>query len=372
MFNDFTAHYLFLIFLAALGISLFYHLFFFVRFLFYKSNLSEGKVDPVSVIIAARNEEENLRENLPLILNQKGVTFEVIVVDDRSEDFTSEVLRQLASQNLRVVTVKPDARNTRRGKKLAITLGIKAAKYEHLVFIDADCKPGSDQWLRYMAEALMRKPIVLGVSPFIDEPGFWKKFFAMDALMIALQYVTFTLAGFPYMGVGRNMGYRKQLFFERGGFKSHLYLESGDDDLFINEAANRKNVEIVLHPDAFTVSKSKNSLKKWINQKLRHLSTAHKYSTLDSLLLLGLPFSQYIAFGLFIVLLWLEINAVLTTVVFIFWFFTQQIVIYLCLKKTKAIKNKAWSLAYVIAQPFVYALVLFIKEKRRFELWKQT
>lgn len=350
---------------------MFYHLFFFVRFLFYQSKLSNEKCDSVSVIIAARNEEENLRENLPLIFNQKGVDFEIVVVNDRSEDFTSEVLRQFAAQNMKVVTVKPDTRNTGRGKKLALTLGIKAAEHEHLVFIDADCKPGSDKWLLYIAQALMRKPIALGISPFVDESGFWKKFFALDALMIAVQYVSFALAGKPYMGVGRNMGYRKQLFFDTGGFKSHVYLESGDDDLFINEVANRKNVEIVLHTDAITFSKSKDTLKKWINQKLRHLSTSHKYKHLDKILLVSLPFSQYIVFGLFIVLLSLKTNTGITAVVFLLWFFTQQIVIYLCLKRTKAIKNKAWSLAYVIAQPFVYALVLFIKEKRRFELWKQ-
>lgn len=372
MLTDFELHTFFIVFLCALGISLFYHLYFYLRFVFYESKLTTDKPKPLSVIVAARNEEENLRENLPHIFNQKGLDFEVVVVNDRSEDFTSEVLRQFAARNLKVVNIKPNAKNTARGKKLAVTLGVKAAKYDNLVFIDADCKPTSDQWLLYMAQALMRKPIVLGVSPFEDESGFWKKFFAADALMIAIRYVSFALGGFPYMGVGRNMGYHKDVFFKAGGFRNHVHLASGDDDLFVNEAAHRKNVEIVLHPDAFTVSKSKDTLKKWINQKLRHVSTAHKYRVLHKVLLILLPLSQYIAFGLFIVLLLLKINAVLTAVVFSLGFITQQIVVFLCLKRTKAIKNRAWSLAYVITQPFVYSLVLFKKEKRRFELWKQV
>lgn len=363
---------LFFLFVAAVCVVLYYYLFFFIRFAFYTSKTHEVECEPVSVIIAARNEEDNLRDYLPHILEQEGVEFEVVVVNDRSQDHTAAVLRSMATPRLKIVNIPHDPKNTARGKKLAITLGVKAAKYDHLVFIDADCRPTSKHWLKHMAGALMKKPIALGVSPFVEETGYWKRFFLMDSAFIAVQYTSFALAGVPYMGVGRNMGYRKETFFEVGGFRSHVSLESGDDDLFVNEAANRKNVEIVLHPDALTVSKSQNSLNKWINQKLRHISTAPKYKTLHKILLAALPVSQYIAFGIFVVLLLLKINEVLSSTIFLLMLTTQQIVFFLCLNNIRTIENKAWSLIYVIKQPFVYLCVLFLKARRRIELWKQV
>lgn len=217
----------------------------------------------------------------------------------------------------------------------------------------------------------MRKPVVLGVSPFKIEKGFWKRFFAFDALLIAVQYTSFALAGLPYMGVGRNMGYRKALFFETGGFKRHTDLDSGDDDLLINETADRNNVEVILHTDAMTVSKSEDSLKKWINQKIRHVSTAPRYKLLHKMLLIIMPVSQYIVFGLFVVLLYLQSNSQFVAALLGIKILTQQIVYFKCLSRLKALQLGTTGFIYEFVQLIVYPVVYLKQLNRRIELWKR-
>ena len=85
---------------------------------------------------------------------------------------------------------------------------------------------------------LHQTQIILGYGKYISEPGLLNKWIRTDTTYIAMQYLAMAIKGRPYMGVGRNMAYRKSLFFERKGFASHLNLASGDDDLFVNENAD--------------------------------------------------------------------------------------------------------------------------------------
>ncbi len=255
---------------------------------------SEQHNEPVSVIIAARNEAESLLNYLPQVLDQDYPNFEVIVVNDCSTDETPDILRGFQERypNLKVSTVQEN-RSFEGGKKFAISMGIKAAKHESLVFIDADCYPASNQWLKLMASGLTKRNIVLGYGGLTTQKGFLNALIRFDTLWVATQYLGFAKLGMPYMGVGRNMGYKQFLFFDNKGFATHLDLRSGDDDLFVNQVANAKNTTVMLDPNAFTFSPAKQSLKAWLWQKKRHVTTSPRYKALHKLVLSIYPLLVY-------------------------------------------------------------------------------
>jgi glycosyltransferase involved in cell wall biosynthesis len=271
----------FYIYCAAACYQLFHILFFHFRLGMYKDDNTVDRTDypPLSVVICAKNEDVNLKKNLPVILQQDYPQFEVIVVDDNSDDGTTEYLFFLAQKEPRLKRVKVgEVNRLMAGKKFALTLGIKAANHELVVLTDADCYPASSQWLKHIAKKHQnKKQIVLGYGAYEKLPGFLNKTIRFETLQAALSYMGFALAGLPYMGVGRNLSYRKNLFFEHGGFTEHRTILSGDDDLFINKVANGKNTALLIDREAFTYSTPKQSWAAWQEQKTRHLSTGKYY-----------------------------------------------------------------------------------------------
>lgn len=243
-------------------------------------NINKALDVPVSVIICARNEEENLRNHLPYILEQNYSHFEVIIVNDCSIDATEEVIDQFIQKypdKIKKVNI-PESENYKHGKKMAIFIGIKHAKYEHLLFTDADCKPSSNLWIKEMiAQFSNDKQIVLGYGKYEAHPGLLNQLIRYDTLVIALQYFSFAIHKNPYMGVGRNLAYTKSLFFNNKGFANHYHLISGDDDLFVNETATSANTAICTDSKAFTISEPAKKFKHWVLQKSRHLTTAPLY-----------------------------------------------------------------------------------------------
>lgn len=234
---------------------------------------------PLSVVICAKNEEENLKQNLESILNQDYPDFEVVLVNDCSLDDSEWVLKDLSERypHLNVVTLKEDAR-FKHGKKFAVTIGIKGAKNQLMVFTDADCKPQSDQWLKHMGNSFSpNKEIVLGYSPYNRLPGFLNKFIRFETFHTAISYLSYALKRNAYMGVGRNMAYSEELFFKGKGFASHMHILSGDDDLFVNQNATKKNTTICIHPDAQVWSEPKTSYSSYSLQKARHHGASKAY-----------------------------------------------------------------------------------------------
>jgi glycosyltransferase involved in cell wall biosynthesis len=280
MFNFYLIPYFWALCLTFI-IQLLVYLLLFRRLAMYREPKSFALAwRPVSVIIAARDEARNLTKFLPAIMEQDYTEFEVIVVDDQSEDGTRELLEemQLLYPRLRVVAITEHV-NEFAGKKLALTLGIKAAQNEILLLTDADSVPVSDQWIRKMAEAYQDADteIVLGFSPYKVKPSLINLFIQFDTFYTALQYFSFTLAGMPYMGVGRNLSYKRSLFFKSKGFAPFLKVSSGDDDLFVNHNATANNVAIQLDENSFVLSIPKKSWSDWISQKRRHLRTGKFY-----------------------------------------------------------------------------------------------
>ncbi|TND03203.1 MAG: glycosyl transferase family protein [Bacteroidetes bacterium] len=297
----------FWVFAFALIIQLFFFLFYFLRLVFYKrpAVLADDELPAVSIVICARNEDDNLVEFLPSVLAQEYPEFEVVVVNDCSFDNTGDVLKEFASRhpNLKIVTIKEDEYYS-HGKKFALTVGIKGAKYDHLLLTDADCRPAGPHWLKHMTQQFVKgNELVLGYGAFLRTKGLLNKIIRFDAFFIGLQYFSYALARYPYMGVGRNLAYTKEVYYRNKGFKSHYHIPSGDDDLFVNQAANSKNTRIEISPESFTHSKAKKTLKTWWRQKRRHLTTGNRYRGGHKFLLGLYVLSQWLFFGCFTALM---------------------------------------------------------------------
>lgn len=300
--------------LGALGLIMLYQCYFYLRYMTgvnrwqrkhaTQQPIAADELPKVSVIICARNEKENLLDYLHSLLNQEYPCYEVIVVNDGSEDGTQELLEQYALQcnNLYVTFVPREARVI-SSKKLALTIGIKAAHYNHLLLTDADCRPESRYWIREMMRGFVeggeKTEIVLGYGAYFEKKTILSSLINYDTLFIGLQYLGMAAARHPYMGVGRNLAYKKDTFFQHEGFRGLLNERSGDDDLFVNKVANRHNTAIVCSRDSITWSAPKTTWREWLHQKRRHLSVSHHYK-LGSKIRLGLePMTR----GLFYVLL---------------------------------------------------------------------
>ncbi|WP_223583855.1 glycosyltransferase [Sphingobacterium sp. GVS05A] len=261
--------------------QLYYILFVYSKLSRYQieTNQTETDLPPLSVIICAHNEQDNLREFLPSILNQDYANFEVIVVNDFSTDETPWVLQEFDEQyaHLKIVDIKEHIR-LKHGKKFAVSMGIKASKYETLVFTDADCAPQSDQWLKEVASAFRPETeIVLGYSPYFKKRGLLNLLIRFETSHTAMSYLSYALKGDAYMGVGRNMAYKKDLFFRNKGFAAHMHIKSGDDDLFVNQNATAINVNIALASAAIVYSAPKTTWKSYYKQKARHSGASTIY-----------------------------------------------------------------------------------------------
>ena len=295
--------------LAIFVVSVAFQLYF-IFFVFNKINQYETtenlprKPEGVSVIVCAWNELENLKSLLPLLNNQTYPTFEIIIVDDRSWDGTSDyLLTQCAEyQKVRFFRIEKTPYHL-SSKKYALTLGIKSAKYDNLLLTDADCRPQSNNWIAGMAECLTaNKAIVLGFSPYFKEKGFLNNLIRYETFNTVLQYFSFALMGMPYMGVGRNLMYRKSLFLKNKGFAKHTNIVGGDDDLFMNDVANADNTVICLNPETFMYSFPKTTWQTWYRQKRRHLSVNNYYKLNHKINLGGLAASQILTWLCFIIL----------------------------------------------------------------------
>ncbi len=222
------------------------------------------------------------------------MVFEVLVVNDRSTDNSTEVLKRFKMQYPNLTVIENSGNPNYAGKKQALLLGLEAAKNDYFIFTDADCAPKSDQWLSSMASGFNSKSILLGSSPYNSASSLAGRLTQWETLLTAQHYISFALAGMPYMGVGRNMGYTRALFEASDKFQSHLHIPSGDDDLFVSEMATSKNTDIQIQPESLTWSDGPEDFETWWRQKRRHLSTSSSYKALPSILLGSFGLAQLI------------------------------------------------------------------------------
>jgi len=289
---------------GALVVLAFFHLFIFSRLAFRKQGVEPDRDLPISVVICARNESFALQQLIPMLMDQEHGEFEVVVVNDRSDDDTWEILQWMKPDlpRLRPVNIQADEKFS-YGKKIALGVGIRSAKFEHVLLTDADCMPTGRDWISTMAAGFRGgKKIVIGHSPCERQDGITNLLERYDNMSKAVQFISFAQAGFPYMGVGRNLGYTHEVFFSAKGPRRHQQLMSGDDDLFINEVARARNTAAVADGRSFMTTRATPDLPTWIRRKRRHYTTARFYRFGHKVLLTLLPLSRFLLWSALIAL----------------------------------------------------------------------
>ncbi len=358
------------IFSIAFLIQLWYYGYFFSKLFFYKKKEHDFPPPPVSIIICARNEEKNLINFLPLVFEQDYPNFEVVVVNHCSVDNTADILDEFSGKhvNLKIVTIS-ETQNYSHGKKVALMMGIKGAAHEHLLLTDADCRPNNKNWISNMMSSFSPDTdVVLGYGGYEKGKGLLNKIIRFDTFIIGLQYLSFALAKKTYMGIGRNLAYTKSIFYKAKGFASHYHIESGDDDLFINEIASKFKSNIAIEVEGTTVSIPKKSFRELFRQKRRHHTTFQKYSTASKLRLCFLTCSQYLFFTTVIILLVLQFEPITVLSMLIFRMSIQFTIFNRSMKllqeKDLLLFSPILEIALLIIYPLIAISKVFIKKSK--------
>ncbi|NJN27376.1 MAG: glycosyltransferase [Cyclobacteriaceae bacterium] len=280
---------LFWVFVASAAIQLLFFGLVAIAIYRYKIPHTENHVVAgVSIVISAKNEYENLQRLIPLLLSQQYQQFEIVLVDDNSSDETYDYAIELDKKEDKFKLVRidetPDHINN---KKFALTLGIRSAKYDQILLTDADCFPQGDQWIAQMCLGFTsdQKKFVLGYSQYFETKGLLNNFITYETLLTGVHCFGIGLLGNPYMGLGRNMAYKKSFFLQHKGFGKYQGVTGGDDDLLVNQFATRSNTSFMLSPQSTMYSNPKTTRRDFVLQKTRHLSVGKHYRMADKLLL---------------------------------------------------------------------------------------
>lgn len=264
-------------FFVAIGVQIISYLLFIVALA--RPSKSANYSPSVSVVVCAHNEESNLRDLIPILLSQNHPDYEVIIVEDRSSDGSFDLLREEMKKDNRIRMVRIDYLPSHvNAKKYGLSLAIKVARKEVILLTDADCRPQGNNWITAMTRLMdERTEIVLGYSPYFKVKGFLNSFIRFETLMTAIQYLSFALLKVPYMGVGRNLAYKRSLFMNNNGFRDLIGVTGGDDDLFVNRHASSHNTRVCISSDSLVYSYPKTTWKSFLRQKLRHLAVGKYY-----------------------------------------------------------------------------------------------
>lgn len=290
-----------------------------------ESTSAASQQEKICIVICAHNEVENLKINLPKVLNQQNVNSTIIVVNDRSTDGSKELLERFLKKysHLKVIEISDEQKQI-PGKKFLLYEAIKAATAEKIIVTDADCFPASENWASELSAKLSaEKRIALGFSPFKEEQNFLNKFIRFEATQAAWLYLSMAAKGNAYMGVGRNMAFMKIDFLQWYSNSEHKIV-GGDDDLFVNATATKSNVAVSLSAESFVFTCAKQTWSEFLAQKARHVQASFFYKKMDMLLLFFFALAQFLIvflpfvsrvfqpYALCILALWLTLQSVLS------------------------------------------------------------
>jgi glycosyltransferase involved in cell wall biosynthesis len=310
-------------------IQSYFYLYLFRAYAFHEQGIKKNFFPPVSIVVCAKNEAENLKLLLPDLVSQDYPEFEIVLVDDASEDGSLETMKSMQEKehpsNVSFKVVPITAKQS-KGKKFALTRGITEASHEIVMLTDADCRTVSRYWITSMVSGFAdENKMVLGYGAYKKIKGsFLNKLIRFETFLTAVQYFSFARAGRPYMGVGRNIAYTKQVFAGANGFEAHLNIKSGDDDLFVNQISGYAKIGICDRREAFTESKPKTTFAAWIRQKRRHITTASHYRPYHKILLGLFYLSQIGFYTLFLMALMTQTHLTIIATLFLirlfFWY----------------------------------------------------
>ena len=354
-------------------IQIFYYLFFFRRLAYFRPDSGTVRQQqPVSIIICAKNEAARLEANLPKVLQQNYIgAYEVIVVNHNSSDHTRQVLEEFSKtfKHLRALHITGES-GEMPGKKYPLSTGIQAATHHVLLLTDADCVPASPAWLLKMQDVYSPgTEVVLGYGAYQKKRGLVNRLIRFDTFHTALQYLSYALAGIPYMGVGRNLSYTKTIFNTVNGFASINHTASGDDDLFISLTATGENTRIVIEKEAITLSQPEETFVAWARQKTRHFSTGKHYKPVHKLLLGLYSMSHFLFYPLFVSASFFY-NWKLSLALYFTRFIIQAIVFYRSMKKLDESDLFPWWWLFDIWMFFYYFIFANTLWKKPRKTWK--
>lgn len=370
--NDYWAILFFCALVFAL-IQLGYVLHFYARLAYRRqpSQNEDPQLPPVSVIIAARNESDNLYEHLPTIMSQDYPNYEVIVVNNQSIDDSNWILTAFAQQfpQLKVVEISKSP-HLKPGKKLPITLGIKAATYDHFILTDADCLPQSNQWIKQMISAIQgNQEFIIGYSPFTRAKGFLNKLVRYDNTWQSASAFAYALGDLPFKANGRNLAYTKNLFQKVNGFKSHYAISPGDDDLLLQDALRHTKIGVVQDPVTFVRSAAPATWKEWFSQKAKYHISSARYPFIKKVVLGIYPLSLILFWISFVVLsfnmTYLPISVSIFMGVLIIKWWLQGICFKRLGEQRLLLFFPLWDLFYSILMPIIY----YISERQKYYRW---
>jgi len=306
-----------ILFILAVFVSSIYWIVLYGRIHFSKEVVRYGEKRNKSIVIAGKDEYVNIQQNLPFLADLQDIT-EIIFVNDHSSDDSNVVLKQLAAKNQMIKIIIPSKNIP--GKKLGLTEGIEHSNTNIIVLTDADCKPADPKWAQIMGSYLDDDHrLVLGYGPLKKTTGWVNAFSRFETIITAIQYFGFALLKIPYMGVGRNMAFRKDLFKDVNGYNDHMHIPSGDDDLLVQQAAKNTNIRISLDRDSFVYSDSKATWNEYTAQKKRHMAVSTSYSLMHQVLLSIHPFLHILSFMLGVFLLFNGCFTLVLSVMVIRW-----------------------------------------------------
>lgn len=289
----------------------------------------------VSVIIVAKDESENLAKNLPFILSQNYPNYEVVVVNDGSTDKTEFLLKRLKEEHGHLYsTFSPISyeNESRRQKILSLTIAIKAASKDVLLFTEADAAPLSSDWIGSMMSNLTsEKDIVLGFCRYEANGGFWSRIALFDNLLFSLQYLSKAVKNKPFGGVYRNVAYRKKIFFDNKGFSSALNFDHAEK-IFLNNILTPTNAAVALSESSF-VTTHVESFMMWKFIKTNYMRAKVHFKNFNSSLFKLETFSRYLFYILTLAMvvyssitfLWVYLLG--AVVLFLFRFLIQYLVL---------------------------------------------
>lgn len=353
---------IFYVFIGIVAIQLLYYVGIFSKFAFAKPQIITPKRIPVSVIVCAKNEAEKVKQFVPILATQDYPDYEIVLIDDASSDETLDIFEAFEKQYSNIRLVKVENNEAFWGnKKFALTMGIKAARKEYLLFTDADCYPTSKDWITNMSSQFtMSKTIILGYGAYEKiKKSFLNKIIRFDAMLTATQYFSWAKAGMPFSGEGRNLAYKKEEFFKVNGYIDHMNIRTGEDALFINQAATKKNTAVCYNPESFTYSEPKHSFKDWFTQKRRGVFTSSFFKPLDKFQLKLFAVSQLLFIVLAIVLAALQFNWMFLVPAIVFRYIFTWIVVGYSAAKLKEKDTVYWYPVIEIILTFTQLNVFF-------------
>lgn len=365
-----------IIFFLFIGIALIqvaYYLAVLGRFAWAKLQVTSPKRISVSVIVCAKNEAEKARQYVPLLAEQDYPDYELVLIDDASSDETLDVFEEFEKQYPHIRLVKVENNEAFWGnKKYALTLGIKAARKDYLLFTDADCYPVSKDWISKMSSNFtMSKTIVLGYGAYEKvKNSFLNKIIRFDAMLWASQYFAWAKLGRPFAGEGRNLAYKRDEFFRVNGFIDHMNIRTGEDTLFINQSANKKNTTICFDPESFTYSEARSTFKGWLMQKRRRAYTMTFVGGGNGFMVQLFHSSQLLFIVLAVILLSLQVNWMIVAPIVAFRYLISWLVLGYSAARLKEKDVLYWYPVIELVLIFTHIQVFFINLFSKPVHWK--